>query len=85
MIFFKLLLYWTRSTTGGSDTTQRFVAVDLLIFYILVKTQSTELHMDALSTPVFYRWTPRSYVAARLATVVARNTLWAKVMILLIN
>ena len=41
--------------------------------------------MDALSTPVFYRWTPRSYVAARLATVVARNTLWAKVMILLIN
>ena len=62
MIFFKLLLYWTRSTTGGSGTTQRFVAVDLLIFYILVKTQSTGLHMDALSTPVFYRWTPRSYV-----------------------
>ena len=85
MIFFKLLLYWTRSTTGRSGTTQRFVAVDLLILYILVKTQSPGLHMDALSTPVFYNWTPRSYVAPRLATVVARDTLWAKVVILLIN
>ena len=34
MIFFKLL-YWTRSTTGRSGTTQRFVAVDLLIFYVI--------------------------------------------------
>ena len=41
--------------------------------------------MDALSTPVFYNWTPRSYVAPRLATVVARDKLWAKVVILLIN
>ena len=41
--------------------------------------------MDALSTPLFYHWTPRSYVAPRLATVVARDTLWAKVVILLIN
>ena len=28
-------LYWSRSTTGRSGTTQWFVAVDLLIFYIL--------------------------------------------------
>ena len=41
--------------------------------------------MDALSTPVFYNWTLRSYVAPRLATVVARDKLWAKVVILLIN
>ena len=31
-IFYKLLLYWSRSTTGWSGTTQRFVAVDLTIF-----------------------------------------------------
>ena len=34
-IFYKLLLYWSRSKTGRSGTTQRFVAVDLLTFYIL--------------------------------------------------
>ena len=28
-------LYWSRSTTGTSSTTHWFVAVDLLIFYIL--------------------------------------------------
>ena len=32
MIFYKLLLYLSRSTTGRSGTTQRFVAVDLLIY-----------------------------------------------------
>ena len=31
-IFYRLLLYWSRSTTGWSGTTQRFVAVDLTIF-----------------------------------------------------
>ena len=41
--------------------------------------------MDALSTPAFYHWTPRLYVAPRLATIVARDKLWAKVLILLIN
>ena len=70
---------------GDPAPLKGFVTVDLLIFYILVKIQSTGLHMDALSTPVFYRWTPRSYVAPRLATVVAPDTLWAKVVILLIN
>ena len=34
--FLQVLLYWSRSTTRRSGTTQRFVAVDLLIFYILV-------------------------------------------------
>ena len=34
--FLQVLLYWSRSTTKRSGTTQRFVAVDLLIFYILV-------------------------------------------------
>lgn len=35
MIFYNLLLRWSRSTTEISGTTQRFFAVDLLIFYIL--------------------------------------------------
>ena len=34
--FLQVLLYWSRSTTKRSGTTQRFVAVDLLIFYILL-------------------------------------------------
>ena len=33
-IFYELLLYWSRPTTGRSGSTQRFVAVDLPIFYI---------------------------------------------------
>ena len=33
-IFYKLLLYWSWSTTGRSGTTQRFVAVELRIFHI---------------------------------------------------
>ena len=33
MIFYQLLLYWSRSTTGRSGTTRWFVAVDLLIYY----------------------------------------------------
>ena len=31
---YKLLFYWSRSTTGISGSTHWFVAVDLLIFYI---------------------------------------------------
>ena len=38
-IFCKLLLYKSRYTTGRSGTTLRFVAVDLLMFYI-----STEIN-----------------------------------------
>ena len=37
-ILYKLLLYWSRSATVRSGTTQRFVAVDLLIFNILEST-----------------------------------------------
>ena len=37
-ILYKWLLYWSRSATVRSGTTQRFVAVDLLIFNILEST-----------------------------------------------
>ena len=37
IFFYKLLLYWSRSTTGRSGTTHWFVAVDLLTFYIFRK------------------------------------------------
>ena len=55
--FLQVIIYCTEPglQLGDPAPLKGFVAVDLLIFYILVKTQSTGLHMDALSTPVFYR------------------------------
>ena len=47
-IFLQVDLYWSRSTTGRSDTTHWFFAVDLLTFFIISpKCHAARFHPDS--------------------------------------